>query len=242
LTPSHNRPRTAGGLHDILPRILPFCCYMVFIAAREVSVLFSGMSDKLTDTVSFIYPVQIAIVVAALCYAVPRCPELSLRDVGLSGSRGRNTLFSAATGVAVFAIWIHLDLPWARIGTPAGFSPDIAEPGLPRNALLAVRLAGATLVVPVMEELFWRSFLIRYIRKPDFTSVPAGSLHWPSFCAVALLFGLEHHLVVAGIIAGIAYNIVLIRTGSIMQCVLSHAVTNGMLGVWVILTGSWSFW
>ena len=37
--------------------------------------------------------------------------------------------------------------------------------------LVAVRWIGATLVVPVMEELFWRSFLMRWFQRTQFETV-----------------------------------------------------------------------
>ncbi|MFV0422341.1 CAAX prenyl protease-related protein [Oleidesulfovibrio sp.] len=238
--PVKERPQPAMAL--MLPRVLPFACYMGFIGLRELLSLIPAMQHQLAQLASYMYPLQALIVTAALCYALPRCPEFSLRDLGLRGQKGLNTFFAIATGLVVFAFWIQLDQPWARIGTPPGFSPDIAPAGWQRDSLLLIRLLGAALMVPVMEELFWRSFIYRYVTNPAFTKVAIGVFHWPAFAATAVLFGLEHHLVVAGILAGISYNIVLIRTRSIAQCTLAHVVTNGVLGVWVIATESWGFW
>lgn len=108
--------------------------------------------------------------------------------------------------------------------------------------MTAFRLFGAVLVVPVMEELFWRSFLIRYIITPDFTSVPVGCFSWPSFLIASVLFGFEHNLVVAGILAGIVYNLLLYCTRSLSSCIMAHSITNLALGVYVVNTGHWYFW
>jgi hypothetical protein len=93
-----------------------------------------------------------------------------------------------------------------------------------------------------MEELFWRSFLLRYIINSDFMSVRVGTYTLFSFLVGSGLFGLEHTLVLAGIMAGIAYSLLLYWTKSIYQCVLSHAVTNFVLGIYVLQTGYWQFW
>jgi CAAX prenyl protease-like protein len=93
-----------------------------------------------------------------------------------------------------------------------------------------------------MEELFWRSFLIRYVISPDFSRVPIGMFTWSSFLITAVLFGLEHNLFVAGILAGIAYNLLLYYTRSLSACILAHAITNFILGVYVLQTGKWHFW
>ena len=61
-----------------------------------------------------------------------------------------------------------------------------------RYAFLAFRVVGAVLVVPVMEELFWRSFLIRWLVNEDFRSVPVGTFTWSSFLITTAFFGLEH--------------------------------------------------
>jgi CAAX prenyl protease-like protein len=111
-----------------------------------------------------------------------------------------------------------------------------------RSVLIAFRIAGASLVVPLMEELFWRSFLLRYLIKTDFTTVAVGTFTWGSFAAVAVLFGLEHDFIIAGIMAGVAYNLLAVYTRSIAQCVLSHGVTNLVLGIYVLTTGKWQFW
>jgi CAAX prenyl protease-like protein len=111
-----------------------------------------------------------------------------------------------------------------------------------RLVLTASRLFGAALVVPVMEELFWRSFLIRYIVNSDFTKVPVGLFSWGSFAITVVLFGLEHHYLIAGMMAGIAYNLLLYRSRSLAHCILAHGVTNLVLGWYVLQTGAWHFW
>jgi CAAX prenyl protease-like protein len=58
----------------------------------------------------------------------------------------------------------------------------------------------------------------------------------------AVLFGLEHNLILAGIMAGVAYSLLLYWTKSIYQCILAHAVTNLVLGIYVLQTGYWQFW
>jgi CAAX prenyl protease-like protein len=139
-------------------------------------------------------------------------------------------------------MWIIMDFPAAIMGTLRGFDPNFLREDAARIFLTASRLAGASLVVPVMEELFWRSFLIRYVISPDFSRIPIGSFTWPSFLITAVLFGLEHNLFVAGILAGIAYNLLLYYTRSLSACILAHAVTNFTLGVYVLQTGKWHFW
>jgi CAAX prenyl protease-like protein len=127
-------------------------------------------------------------------------------------------------------------------GTPQGFNPATIPDTAARNIMIVFRLTGAAMVVPIMEELFWRSFLIRYIIDKEFEAVPVGLFTWPSFLISVVLFGLEHNYIIAGIMAGVAYNTLLYYTKSIAHCILSHAITNFLLGIYVLQTGKWHFW
>ncbi len=107
---------------------------------------------------------------------------------------------------------------------------------------MALRLTGATLLVPVAEELFWRGFILRWIVNPDFQKVPIGTFTWPSFVLTSLLFATEHNRWLVGLVAGIVYNLLVYRTRSLFACMVAHGVTNLALGVYVLNTGLWTFW
>jgi CAAX prenyl protease-like protein len=98
------------------------------------------------------------------------------------------------------------------------------------------------LVVPLMEELFWRSFAMRFMIRSDFKSVPLGKFSWFSFLIVAIAFGFEHHQWLPGIVAGLVYAGVLYRSKNLFSPILSHAVTNLLLGIYVLSTAKWGFW
>ena len=166
-------------------------------------------------------------------YASDISPKLSFND----------WLVAVSFGLIVLVIWIVPESYLPQLGGPSGFNPYAF--GWSQTAvygLIAVRLIGAAVVVPVMEELFWRSFILRYLINPDFRNVPLGAFSWFSFVGVAIMFGLEHHRVVVGIIAGIIYNLLLIRRKKLRGCILAHGVTNLGLGIYVLLTENWLFW
>ena len=142
----------------------------------------------------------------------------------------------------VFVLWVNMDWDFATMGDLRGFDPFLNANASGRNLLIFSRLFGAALVVPVMEELFWRSFLLRYIVHTNFISVRIGTYTLSSLLIGSVLFGLEHNLVLAGIMAGIAYSLLLYWTKSIYQCILAHGVTNLALGIYVLQTGYWQFW
>ncbi len=93
-----------------------------------------------------------------------------------------------------------------------------------------------------MEELFWRSLVMRYLIKSDFRSIPVGSFSWFSFLVTAILFGAEHHRIGAGVVAGLLYGGLLLIQKNLRGVIIAHAITNFGLGVYILTTGSWQFW
>ena len=109
-------------------------------------------------------------------------------------------------------------------------------------AWIGFRILGAGVVVAVMEELFWRGWILRWIVHPDWQEVPMGTFTWTSFLATTALFALEHHQWLVGLMAGAAYNLLLYRTKSLYACMVAHGVTNVALALYVLTTGEWGFW
>jgi CAAX prenyl protease-like protein len=217
--------------HAAWVRILPFAAYLFFIVAGDVLERMGVPAGALR----WLYPAKIAAVALLLALFWRQYSEL--RQFCLSTAQ---TLTALATGVLVLVLWISLDAGWMIIGSPSGFDPR--SQGQIDWLLVAIRIAGAALVVPVMEELFWRSFLMRWIVSPDFESVESSQLGFKSFVITVLLFGVEHNLWLAGIVAGAAYSLLYMRHRKLWSPILAHAVTNGLLGIWVVRTGNWSYW
>jgi CAAX prenyl protease-like protein len=145
-----------------------------------------------------------------------------------------------AAGVLVLVLWVRLDAAWMILGHPAGF--DARTGGALDWPLVAVRLFGAAAVVPIMEELFWRAFLLRWIVTPDFTTLDPAQASWKSIAVTVVLFGFEHNQWLAGIVAGLVYTALYVRYRTLWAPILAHAVTNFLLGIWVVHTGNWSYW
>src|SRR5262249_40204111 len=106
------------------------------------------------------------------------------------------------------------------------------------------RTIGCVVLVPILEELFWRGWLARWlIKAEDFRSAPLGAYTPASFCIGMLLFASEHGpFWDVGLIAGAAYNWLMWRGKSLADCILAHAVTNGCLSIYVLATGQWQYW
>lgn len=212
-------------------RILPFAAYVFFIIAGDALARL-GVSPA---TLRWLYPVKVAAVALLLAAFWRHYAELSRPFPG-----PKVASVAIAAGAAVLLLWISLDASWMIVGSPPGFDPrDGAALDWP---LVLLRILGAALVVPVMEELFWRSFLMRWIEDPDFEKVDPSQAGLKSFVITIVLFGFEHNLWLAGIVAGAAYCVLYMRHRTLWSPILAHAVTNGLLGVWVVCTGNWSYW
>jgi CAAX prenyl protease-like protein len=204
---------------------------MTFIGVEELIRFLNGreLTSLLPSSLLYLYPIKTAFVGLTLLYLRKHYNEIRFADL----ANLRNLFFSITIGIVVFILWINMDWSLGLQRHPAGFDPTIVSDSLTRSVLIIFRIFGAAVVVPVMEELFWRSWLLRYLINNDFAKAQIGSFTWPSFLICAVLFGTEHNYILAGIMAGAAYSLLLYRTKSIIHCIMAHAVTNFSLGIYV---------
>jgi CAAX prenyl protease-like protein len=162
-----------------------------------------------------------------------------------------NFFGSVGLGILVFAIWIGPDLlfpgyrnHWLFQNALMGkLHSSISQDLLSDKLVLALRCFRAIILVPIVEELFWRGWLMRWLISPDFRSVPLGSYSTKAMWVTALLFASEHGPYwEVGLITGLLYNWWMVRTRSLGDCILAHAVTNGVLSLYVIQSGKWEYW
>ncbi|MDH4050959.1 MAG: CAAX prenyl protease-related protein [Rubrivivax sp.] len=215
-------------------RVAPFLAYMGFLALRGA---LPAQPDGGFDA-RWVYGLGSLAVGALLWHYRHEYVELAR----LNRPSARETALAVAVGLAVFGAWIHLDAPWMTLDVDAvGFQPTTPD-GQPLWAQIGMRWIGATLLVPVMEELFWRSFLMRWLHQQDFVKLPAQQVGLRALLLSTFAFMLAHPLWLAAIVAGLAYAWLYVRTGRLWVPVTAHAVTNGALGLWVVATGNWQFW
>jgi uncharacterized protein len=159
--------------------------------------------------------------------------------------RLRQPAFALAIGLLVFLLWIAPQQFLGFAPRVVGFDPDVfsGAPGLYWTTL-ALRFIRLVVVVPVVEEIFWRGLALRYLIAEDFDAVPFGTFSLPSFVIVTLGFGLSHSTadLPAALVTGALYNWVAYRTRNLPACVLAHGLTNLALGLWITATNQWGFW
>ena len=217
-----------------LARILPFVAFMLLLAARGAVPADGswGIDPR------WIYGITVLLVGGLLARFWREYGEL----VRQTWPSGPEIALAVATGGVVFALWINLDARWMTIGSPTASFLPLDPQGALIWPLVAVRWVGAALVVPVMEELFWRSFVMRWVQSPQFEAVLPQRVGLKAVLLSTFVFTLAHTLWLAAVIAGLAYAWLYLRTGRLWVPVIAHAVTNGALGVWVVMTGNWAFW
>ncbi len=223
--------------HDpAILRIAPFALYIVFLALTpQVQKLLTGWDAY--GFLHWLYAVQIGTVAIALTVFARSYSEL----FAVATVRAYDWLLAVAVGIVVFIVWINLDLSWATLGETQRFVPARVD-GTLDWALITVRIFGAAVVVPIMEELFWRSFILRWIDRSDFLQLAPTMVSLRALFISSLLFGLEHNLWFAGLIAGLAYAWLYVRSDNLWVPIAAHALTNLLLGLWVVQTGHWEFW
>ena len=208
--------------HAYIPYILPFAIFALFTVELPL----------LSISQAILYPVKTILVAFSLIFLW----QFYRQEIRIEFSRS-----AILSGVLVFMIWVLPDRLYPHIGY-SKFDPFELSSGYGVYLLIAFRMIGACLVVPVMEELFWRSFALRFAIRSEFKSVPLGQFSWFSFIFISLLFGFEHHRWLVGIFAGMIYAGVLYNSKNLFVPILSHAITNFLLGLYTLWTHHWSFW
>jgi CAAX prenyl protease-like protein len=210
---------------------------LVFVVLLSLSAMLKKVDHQfwLTAADYWIYPLQ-TIVCGGLLIWFRREYDFE---------RLRNIAFTIFVAVLVFVLWVS---PQQFLGFPArnaGFNPDLfAHHSLLYWPTVGFRFLRLVIVVPVIEEVFWRGFLLRFLIDEDFERVRFGTFSWVSFVVVSLAFGFSHSADdwIAACLTGAIYNGVAYRTKSLWSCVLAHAVTNLLLGIWIMTTKQWGFW
>ncbi len=216
--------------HPARPWVGPFAVFCVFLGLGD----FLGLGE-------WEYPFRAAAIAAAIWFCSREILNL----------RVERWMGSVALGAAVFAIWIAPDLlfpAWRehwifQNGITGKVASTVPEALRSNPMVLLFRAIRAVLLVPVLEELFWRGWLMRWIVSQDFQSVPIGKYAANAFWITAALFAVEHGpFWDVGLLAGIAYNLWAVRTRSLGDCMLAHGITNALLSAYVIAAGQWGYW
>ncbi len=228
------RSQERGESPAIRAYLIPF---LAILAAAFVSRAVTGAFD-------WLYPLRFAGAAAALWYFRTELKKLDWRCGWIA----------PLVGAAIFLAWIApswmAHFWWARPFAPSatGAALGALSPAA-RWIWIVVRVAAAILTVPIAEELAFRGYLARRLMSREFDRVPFRALTPLAIGLSSAVFGLEHmknladwpHFVL-GSLAGLAYAGVLRRRGRMGDAVAAHAVSNLLLGAWVLGLGDWAQW
>jgi CAAX protease family protein len=215
-----------------VPYVAPFAVFMVLLAVDQ----YLPLEDRLRAVA------RVVILAGALWFC-------SRHVISLRITHG---ITSLALGVGVFALWVAPDVffpswrdSWFFSNGLTGRIEGVLSPAARSDPLLlTLRSLRAVILVPIIEELFWRAWLPRWLDHPaDFTEVRLGTYTRASFWLTAILFASEHGAMWdVGLAAGLLYNWWMKRTRSLGDLILAHAVTNACLSAYVLFRGRWEYW
>ena len=218
--------------------LAPFVLFMALLALGDLVVphFFDGLAFWMASEPRYwVSPVQ-TVVCGALLFSSWRYYDLR---------RPMRLWFTLAVAMLVLVIWVSPQIFFHAAARRDGFDPAFfGTHGWLWWFNVTLRVVRLVIVVPLLEEIFWRGFLLRFLIREPFESVPFGTFSWVSFFVVTLGFCFEHSRPdwPAAFITGALYNLVAYRTRSLSSCVLAHAVTNLLLGIYIFATGQWGFW
>ncbi len=209
--PGTQSPGHVPFLSDpIVAQILPF---VVFMASALLASTFA-------ETPALAYPARAAAMGMALAIFWPYLEDLPWRL----------DPFAVAAGLAIAALWIVTAEP---AETPAFLS----QLGAGALALwILARCVGTAVFVPIIEELFFRGYLLSRL-------APVGA--GPARAALALLvttavFAALHDRWIAAAVAGVVFAALTLRSRNVTDAIVAHAVANALIAGWALATSNWA--
>ena len=209
-----------------MARFLPFAIWVVITAADMMG----------GDTKFWSYPLKVIVGAWVVWEMRSFIPEV----------RWSFSWQAVVIGVSVFIVWVGLNPYYPKISllfkdtdesiwnpfTRFGAGSTLAW------TLIVIRIFGMTVLVPPIEEAFYRSLVYRYIIKYDFTKVALTHFDGVALVLVSLLFGFLHYEWLPGILCALAYQWLVLRRGHLGDAITAHAITNFLLGVYVVWKGA----
>lgn len=213
-------------------RIFPFIGFILLLALQPwlVATLSAmGLSGHAA------YLLRCLLALSLLLYFKNGYSELSLKPNLVQ------TGVALLAGVLVFFIWVAPYPGWLG-GSATGHAAAMPMQTWQDLFWLSCRWAGSALVVPVIEELFWRSYLMRRLDANDFLTVPPAAVTTYAILLSSVLFAVEHQLWFAGLLAGLVYAWLYRHFQVLWVSIIAHVTTNGLLGAWVVFGEQWQYW
>lgn len=233
--------------------LLPLIVFMLAGTLEPTPDTLGGEAVGLNIPYSYyplLYTLKIALTVAAACFVWPGYRQFPFRL----------SLLAVVVGVVGVFVWvglcslqveqtylvpalkaIHMDglIP---SGTRSSFNPREEMAATPALAwgFLAVRFFGLVAAVPLIEEFFLRGFVMRYATQADWWAVPFGKVNRTALVLGTLVpMAMHPGELLAAAVWFSMITWLMVRTRNIWDCVVAHAITNLLLGIYVVSSGHW---
>jgi len=192
-----------------------------------LGVLLAGMvSHAASGGVERLYWLRLIAAAVALGYSWPRLRRVDWRF----------TWRGALAGLLAFAIWI---VAARAMLPPQGASPAPVMLGPASHAAWVIgHILSSVLVIPLVEELAFRGYLMRRLRSADFESVTPSKVGLGALLVSSTVFGLaQGSLWLSGILAGTVFGLIYMRTGRLGESLAAHVIANALIAA-TVLAGS----
>ncbi|WP_321531668.1 CAAX prenyl protease-related protein [uncultured Desulfuromonas sp.] len=199
------------------PYVLPFLLYLILVQAEEF----------LPQWHHHLYGARVLLCAGFLWMWRKQYG----RDVSESPT-ARQYLYALLAGALAFSLWpLSLHVGWITLTPVQSTSYSVAVSAL----LLVIKLIGFIAVFPIMNELFWRSFMLRYFISADFRSVDLGQFQLFSLIGVTVLSGLAFHY---GIVLGgvsLIMCLLLIWQKNLVCCIVAHGFSQILVAAYMMM-------
>jgi CAAX prenyl protease-like protein len=220
----------------------PMPAWLPYIGPFAAFLLMTTLEPHLGVSYPVAYAIKLGVVLLTLAILRPKIPYGDKPN-------GSGLVLATALGLVLFYIWIFGDFysphpAWLKsiLGSRTAFDPYNLYGPL-RRLFFAERFFGLVLVVPLIEELFYRGFLLRIVIDPDnFERVPVGKLTAASLGVNVLFFTLTHPEWLVAAIFSAAMCGLLARSRNLFACIWAHGVTNLLLGIYIVKFQAWGYW
>lgn len=220
---------TLGRANIAVETLLPM---VVLLAVILVSGAFSSGFD-------WLYPIRVIAVVAALAWAWPTLGPMLSFKLG-SSLITRKTLESFLIGILVAILW-YLMLTGKGLDRDQEISNTLESSGIWLAGFwLVFRFIGASITVPIAEELAFRAYLLCKLSSRPISINEKLPISVLAITVSSLAFGFLHGAWFAGTVAGILYAIARYRTDHVGYAIFAHSVTNALLCAYAAVSGEWS--
>lgn len=246
--PHHTWRASATTAH-----VAPFAVFMAFLMVPGwLRVENPELPWHIRAPELWVYPLQTLACAAMLLFLARHYTLRPWRGLPLALALGVLGIILWITPAWIFTRLAPQEPPawWAWLGLvdrSRGFDPTQLAPWpFWENASLLLRLARLVILVPLIEEIFWRGFLMRWLAAEGrpWTSIPFGTHTWRGYLVTTTLVTLAHQPEdwAAAFLWGSLVYFTAVRTRSLGACVLMHAAANAILGWHILATRQWGFW